>query len=37
MGIFENLYNYRRFAPVQDATEMESDETEIFHCEEMTV
>ena len=29
-------YEYRAFAPVQDATEMESEETEFAHYEEMT-
>ena len=33
---YKSAYEYAAFAPVQDATEMESEETEFAHYEEMT-
>lgn len=36
IGDCQNWFKCNCFAPVQDATEMESDETEFAHYEEMT-
>lgn len=35
-GKYDYIFEHSAFAPVQDATEMESEETEFAHYQEMT-